>query len=73
MRFKRDTDEDSREGRLARQLVIAKQEADALERELDALPRWRRRADRAALSERLRAAREREHELLEGLGAKPRA
>ena len=72
MRFKRDPDEDSREGRLARQLVIAKQEADALEEELDALSRWRR-GDRAELRERLAAARERERELLEGLGAKPSA
>jgi hypothetical protein len=73
MRFKRDieVEDGSREGRLARQLVIAKQEADGYEQELESLPRWRR--GRTELKQRLADARERERELLEGLGAKPRA
>ena len=73
MRFKSEAEEeDSQESKLARQLVIAKQEADGFEAQLDAVPRWHRR-ERAELRQRIEDARVLERELLESLGAKPRA
>jgi hypothetical protein len=50
--------------------MAMKQEADSVERELEALPRWRRKA-RAELSEIHDELRTQERRLLAALGGRP--